>query len=201
MTVKSLREEHADATRAGLLRSARELFTQHGYNGVSAEEIAQHARVTRGVLYHHFKDKKELFGVVCDDIGEELGKRIEAVAMPLATEDPWRGFGLGVDEFLDACTDGEFWRIVIIEGPALFGWKEWRDHAEDHMLGLMKLGLTILMVAGLIARQPIELVAPMFFSVMSEAAMLIAHADDREAARREVAETVHRLLEGLRISS
>jgi AcrR family transcriptional regulator len=201
MSVKTLREEHADATRAALLRSARELFTQHGYAGVSAEEIAKHARVTRGALYHHFEDKKDLFGTVCDEIGEELGKRIEAVALPLAETDPWRGFLLGIDEFLDACAEGPFWRVVVVEGPALFGWQEWREHAEDHMLGLMKLGLTILMDAGEIARQPVDLVAPMFFSVMNEAAMLIASAGDRKAARKEVGETVHKLLEGLRVSS
>lgn len=41
----------------------------------------------------------------------------------------------------------------------------------------------------------------MFFSVMNEAAMLIALADDRKAARKEVGETVHKLLEGLRVGS
>ncbi|MGH2758991.1 MAG: TetR/AcrR family transcriptional regulator [Actinomycetota bacterium] len=198
MSVKTLRDEHADATRAALLRSARTLFTRKGFNGVSAEEIAKHARVTRGALYHHFKDKQDLFGYVCDEIGEELGKRIEQVAMPLVTEDPWRGFALGIDEFLDACAEGEFQRLAIVEGPAIFGWQEWREHAEMHMLGLIRLGIQILMDAGIIAKQPIDLLAPMFFSVLNEAAMLIGQADDRETARREVGETVHRLLEGLR---
>ncbi|HYZ92858.1 MAG TPA: TetR/AcrR family transcriptional regulator [Actinomycetota bacterium] len=201
MSVKSLRDEHADATRAALLSSARELFTQHGFNGVSAEQIAKHARVTRGALYHHFEDKKELFGSVCDEVGDEVGQRVQDIALPLANEDPWRGFGLGVDEFLDACAEDDFWRRVVLEGPAVFGWQEWREHGEQHMIGLIKLGLQMLMDAGIIARQPIELVAPMLFSVMTEAAMVIVHADDRKTARREVGETVHRLIEGLRINS
>jgi AcrR family transcriptional regulator len=155
--------------------------------------------VTRGALYHHFKDKKDLFGTVCDEIGEEIGRRVEAVAMPLVAEDPWRGFLLGIDEFLDACAEGDFHRLAIVEGPALFGWQEWREHAEMHMLGLIRLAIQVLIDAGLIARQPIELLAPMFFSVLNEAAMLIGLAEDRAVARREVGETVHRLLEGLRI--
>lgn len=38
----------------------------------------------------------------------------------------------------------------------------------------------------------------MFFSVFNEAAMLIAHAEDRRKARDEVGETIHFLLDGLR---
>src|SRR5438270_8080015 len=105
---KSLRAEHAEATRTTLMRVARKLFTERGFNGVSAEQIVQEARVTRGALYHHFKDKRELFGCVCDEMGAELAKRVEDAVMPMAATDPWGAMIAGTDAFLDACTDGDF---------------------------------------------------------------------------------------------
>src|ERR1044072_5304477 len=55
------RVEQAAATRAELLRVARELFAARGYANVGTEEIVRAAHVTRGALYHHFHDKRDLF--------------------------------------------------------------------------------------------------------------------------------------------
>jgi AcrR family transcriptional regulator len=182
-----------------LMKAARELFSLRGFADVSAEEIVQQARVTRGALYHHFKDKRELFGCVCDEMGSELAKHIEDAALPIAASDPWRALIAGIDAFLDACTEGDFHRLVILEAPVVEGWDEWREHAEMHMLGLIRAGLELVMEAGVMAKQPVDVLAPVLFSVLNEGAMLIARADDRMHARREVGETIRRLLEGLRV--
>jgi AcrR family transcriptional regulator len=198
MSVKSLRSEHAEMTRAALMKAGRKLFAKHGYAGVSAEEIVKQARVTRGALYHHFKDKKELFGEICDEMGAECAKTVEDAAMHTAVEDPWRAFNEGVDAYLDMCVEGDFMRLVILEAPTVEGWEAWREHAETHMLGLIKMGLQMMMDAGVIKKQPVDVLASMFFSVLNEGAMLIGHADDRKKARKEVGGTIHFLLDGLR---
>jgi AcrR family transcriptional regulator len=198
MSVKSLRSQHADETRAALLKAGRKLFVKHGFAGVSAEEIVRQARVTRGALYHHFKDKKDLFGTVCDEMGAELAKHVEDAAMPIAATDPWRALNLGIDAFLDACVEGDFVRLVILEAPAIEGWAEWREHAAMHMLGLINMGLQLVMDAGVIAPQPVDVLASMLFSILNEGAMHIGHAEDRKKARRDVGKAIHRLLDGLR---
>jgi AcrR family transcriptional regulator len=63
---------------------------------VSAEEIVQQARVARGALYHHFKDKKDLFDALCDELGAEMSKKVEDVVMPLAQTDPFGAVLAGV---------------------------------------------------------------------------------------------------------
>jgi AcrR family transcriptional regulator len=200
MSVKRpLRAEHAEATRTALLKAGRKLFAKHGIAAVSAEEIAREARVTRGALYHHFKDKKDLFSALCDEVGEEMRQRVEDAAMPIAATDPWRAMQVGIGAFLDACVEGDFQRIVILEAPSLEGWAEWRKHAEIHEMGIIKMGLEMVMEAGLIARQPVDTLAWMLFSILNEGAMLIAHAEDREAARAEVGDTINVLMDGLRI--
>lgn len=46
-----------------IINSAFELFITEGYE-VGINRIIEHAQISRGGLYHHFKNKKELFEVV-----------------------------------------------------------------------------------------------------------------------------------------
>jgi AcrR family transcriptional regulator len=198
MSVKSLRAEHAEATRNALMAAGRELFAERGFAGVSAEEIVSRARVTRGALYHHFKDKKELFNSICDDLGAEMAKYVEDAAMPLAATDPFRAIVAGIGAFLDACMEGEFQRIVLVDGPSVGGWDEWREHAEMHELGLIKMGLQMAMDAGQMEKRPVDVLASMIFAVLNEGAMLIARAKNKKKMRAEVGEEIERILSGLR---
>lgn len=54
--------ERREETRSALVRAARGLFAQRGFAGVTIGEVVARAGMTKGALYHHFADKKELFG-------------------------------------------------------------------------------------------------------------------------------------------
>lgn len=47
--------------RAAILEAAKQLFVQHGYAGVSMDQIAAAAGVSKLTLYSHFGDKDNLF--------------------------------------------------------------------------------------------------------------------------------------------
>ena len=53
--------EEAAQTRAALLDAALEVFSQKGYSATRLQDIAAEAGVTRGAVYHHFKNKAGLF--------------------------------------------------------------------------------------------------------------------------------------------
>src|SRR5919206_3369145 len=69
--------ERRAATRRALLDAARSLFAEKGYHETAAEEIVRRAGLTRGALYHHFEDKKDLFRAVVDEMEGEIDERIE----------------------------------------------------------------------------------------------------------------------------
>ncbi len=77
----------SEATRAKLIEVGIELFSERGFAAVGTEEIVDRAEVTRGALYHHFGDKRDLFRAV----HEELEQRIVAGIGVRAGGEPARG--------------------------------------------------------------------------------------------------------------
>ncbi|WP_372797396.1 TetR family transcriptional regulator [Pontiella sp.] len=54
-------KEDADKTRAAILKAALKVFYKKGVSRSTLADIGQAAGVTRGAVYHHFKDKVDLF--------------------------------------------------------------------------------------------------------------------------------------------
>src|SRR4051795_12872123 len=129
------RGSKAEATRARLLRVARDLFAKRGYAGVPTEEIVRRAKVTRGALYHHFRDKKDLFRAVHEqferELVEALGEKISGI------QDARELLVTGVRSFLDACTDPALAQIALLDAPSVLGWAEWRGGGARPGKGLL----------------------------------------------------------------
>lgn len=199
--MSSLRLERAEATRAALLSAGRSLFAQRGYAAVATEEIVRRARVTRGALYHHFRDKEDLFRAVVEDVERELTERITAESLAAGATEPWAALRAGARAFLDASAEPEVQRIITLDAPAVLGWEAWREIGQRYGLGLVEGVLEAAMEAGALARQPARPLAHVLIGALDEAAMYVARADDVERAREEMAATIDRLLEGLRAGS
>jgi AcrR family transcriptional regulator len=191
------RAGQSEATRGELLKVARELFAEHGYAGVGTEEIVQRAKVTRGALYHHFRDKRDLFRAVHEQAEAELAQTIGAQIAASGATDALEALHTGVRTFLDACTDRSVARITLVDAPSVLGWQEWREIDERHGLGLVTVGLQGAMDAGAITPQPVRALAHLMLGAMGEAGMLIANAEDPEATREEVEPALLALLDGL----
>jgi AcrR family transcriptional regulator len=194
MNVKAQRSE---TTRAALVAAARELFAQHGYAGIGTEEIVKRAGVTRGALYHHFSGKEDLLRAVLHELARELAEASAAAA--LRETDQWRQILAAVDAFLDACVDPAIQQIMMTDAPSVLGWDEWREIDTQYGLGLVKASLEQAMETGLIARQPVDPLAHLLVGALDEAAMYIARAPDAGVARREMGESIERMLDGLRV--
>ena len=193
----STRPERGEATRDALLAAARALFAERGYAGVGTEEVVRRAGVTRGALYHHFRDKQDLFRAVFEqteaELVESIGARVDGVV------DPMELLHTGVRAFLDACGDPVMMRIGLRDAPGVLGWEEWREIGNRHGLGLVTGGLGAAIDAGQIVRAEVRTLAHLLLAALAEASLLIASADDPGAARVEVERTLMALLDGLRV--
>jgi AcrR family transcriptional regulator len=194
--VKSRREEYAETTRAAILDAAMERFSADGFAGTTVDAVAEAARVTKGAVYHHFKDKAELLEAAFVRLEERLVAAVAAAVEGI--DDPWEEFSRGVDAFLLACLEPDFRRIALEEAPAALGWARWKDIEERYFLGLMVASLDGLAQAGLIRVPPGDLTARMLLAAISEAGLAVAVADDPEEERGRVADLVGRLVLGLR---
>ncbi len=54
-------KKHKAATRQKILDSAIALFSSKGYDQVSIDRLMQHANLTRGAFYAHFKNKNDVY--------------------------------------------------------------------------------------------------------------------------------------------
>lgn len=197
MNVKRTQAERSQATRDALIEAARTLFAERGYAGVGTEEIVRSAGVTRGALYHHFEDKRDLFEAVYARVEAELAQRIAEGALVAGTTDPLQAMRAGAEMFLQACTEPEAQRIVLLDGPSVLGWDRWREIAAEHGLGLIEATLQTAIDAGAIPEQPVRPLAHVLMGALDEAAMLIARAEDPARTREEVGRTLDSLLAGL----
>jgi AcrR family transcriptional regulator len=194
---KGRKAEQSQGTRAALLVVARRLLAERGYAAVSTEEIVRHAGVTRGALYHHFRDKRDLFRAVFEQVEQEVAEKVAVAA--LSETDPWLAQMAAVEAFLDTCLEPAVQQIVLVDAPSVLGLATWRELEALYGLGLVRAGLQLLIDAGTIDPQPVEPLAHLVFGALTEAGLLIARAEDVEAARAEVGASVQRLLEGLKV--
>src|SRR5262252_9128151 len=184
----------SEATRRQLVTAARALFGARGYAGVGTEEIVRAAGVTRGALYHQFRDKADLFAAVAEEVEAEIADRI-AAGVADAAADPIEALRTGARLFLDACAEPDVERIILLDAPAVLGWEAWRDLAARYGLGLVQFALQAAMDAGAIIRQPVAPLAHVVIGALNECALYVARADDPAAAREQCAAIFDRMLQ------
>lgn len=184
------------ATRAALVRAGGELFGERGYANVSIEQVVVAAGVTRGALYHHFKDKRELFRAVFEQAEADVIPRV--VKKLSKVNDPWDAAITGSKVFLDICLEPRFQQIALIDAPAVLGVAEQQAVVDEHGGAMVAAMLTALIDSGQIKPQPVDALAPMLSGALIAGASTIARAGNQRKARKEVGQVVEALLTGLK---
>ncbi len=185
-------------TRGALVASARAIFADVGYHATATNDVVARADVTRGALYHHFADKQALFEAVFLAVLEQLNlaarKEVEDVG-----GDTWSKFVGGLDAYLQiVARDPAIQRILLIDGPAVLGWRKWQDLQENWLGSGLVETLNMLMDEGLIKRSPAEPLASQIKAALNDAALYIAHSAEPEKARPLQFEALMRLVGGLK---
>ncbi len=196
MNVKRKKALQSEKTRGELVRVARKLFEAKGFAGTGTEDVVRRAGVTRGALYHQFRDKKALFVAVVEELEREMAERIQA-AVDTETE-PWARLQAGYLAVLNACTEPDIRQILLLDAPAVLGVERWRTVEADYGLGLLSRGLEAIMKAERMKPLPVRAMAHLLLGAIREAALMIASAEDPGKAHREVAAGLQQLLDSLK---
>jgi AcrR family transcriptional regulator len=87
-----------DERRAQLLQLARKAFSDRSYDEVSIDDLAREARISKGLLYHYFPTKRDLYVAGLSEIADELVARLYAVPTDLP---PPQRVRAGIGAYLD----------------------------------------------------------------------------------------------------
>lgn len=183
------------ATRAALLKEARAIFATQGYEAAGTEEIVKRAKVTRGALYHHFRDKRDLFEAVFAEVAQQIAGTIDDRTTPAA--DPIEMLIEGTRAFLDACLDPAVRRIYLIDAPAVLGWHRWRELDAPHGVRSLREGLAAVLAARPVPGLALEPATFLLSGAFNEAALWVAEAKDEKAARRDMDRALTLLIQRL----
>lgn len=72
-------------TRERILLSALELFAADGYEAVSVSQIAGKLNMTKGALYRHYQNKRNIFDSILRRMEEEDAQQARAYSVPEET--------------------------------------------------------------------------------------------------------------------
>lgn len=185
--------QQAADSRARLIAQARALFQTQGYAATSTETLLAATGLTRGALYHHFRDKKDLFKAVCEQMHGELAQAIEFATADVA--DDREGLRLGSLAWMAAVGEQGRCRVLLIDAPAVLGEAQWEALDARHGYAALQQGLRQMRqahTASCVLQS--DALAAALNGAMNQLARWSAEQGS-EAARQEAACVVEQLLE------
>jgi AcrR family transcriptional regulator len=184
-----------EATRGQLIAVATRMFAERGYEDTSVEAVLREAGVSRGSLYHHFTSKEALFEAVAEDVEGQVGS--QTVAASAGADGPVAALRAGFLAWIRLAGDPVVQRILLIDGPSVLGWERWRAMEERHALGLIRMVLEAAAAQAQLRPELADTLAHVLLASVNEVALLVARADDAQAAMKAGEDAIDELLRRL----
>jgi AcrR family transcriptional regulator len=185
----------AEETRNAILETAERLFAEQGYALTLAEDVAEHAGVTRGALQHHFGDKRGLFLAVAARLSERILAIVEKAASD--RDNALQAVEQGCLAYLDACANPAINRILFQDAPSVLTTSEMNGLPLSAGSDLLVSGIDRAIAEGFIESVSAKALACMLLGALSCAGLEIARTAKPKSVRYEYAQLLARLLRGL----
>jgi AcrR family transcriptional regulator len=185
-------------SRAAIVLAGREFFGSRGYAHTSLVDVARAAHVTKGAVYHHFGSKKGLFRAVYEAVELEAQMRarseIDLGAPPVVL------IQQVVAAHLDTVLDPIVQQVALIDAPAVLGPHYMgpieEQRAFQDFRGFVQAGID----AGELRDVDADAITRVIRGACVQAALYIAHAEDKISARRRIGDALQVLIGGLATS-
>jgi len=111
--------------RQQILDGARGCFARHGYEGATVRRLEQATGLSRGAIFHHFRDKEALFLALAEQDAERMADVVAAQGLVQVMREL-----LSSPQPLDTGWTGTFLEVAR-RGRTDPGFRDrWRAHAE-----------------------------------------------------------------------
>jgi AcrR family transcriptional regulator len=183
------------ATVAIILTEARRLFADRGFEATSIDDLAEAAGVAKGAVYHHFDSKEAVFLRVLEEVQAGL------LAMPIPPEalqerDPVEQIVGAVLRYLLGASEPAVRRVLLIDGPAVIGWRKWRE-IDDRYFGAGARAAMQRLLGEAASDPEVGAMTHLLMGAVMEAALVCAAADDPAEAARSLSSALRRMLRGI----
>jgi AcrR family transcriptional regulator len=118
--VPKVSEDHLAARRRQILDGARRCFAEYGYEKATVRRLEQAVGMSRGAIFHHFRDKDTLFF----ELAREDAERMAAVASREGLIQVMRDMLAAPEQFDWLATRLEIARKLRNDPAFLRGWTE-----------------------------------------------------------------------------
>lgn len=180
--------ERSKETTDALLKAARDLFVERGFTGTSTPAIVDRAKVSRGALYHHFADKKDVFRAVLEREAYEVALAIKACEVTSEGKDSLQLLLDGADAYLDSMGEDGRTRLLLVEGPAVLGQTTMNEIEAKYSVNSLREGLLALNARALATGRSLDLDAAvdLLSAAFDRAALEIASGKSSRPYRRVI---------------
>jgi AcrR family transcriptional regulator len=100
-------------TRARLVRAAKEVFEEKGFQEARVSDIAQRAGVAKGLVYYYFETKQAIFREVAAEVDRELAHAIDVMLDPSSGTTPAERLRTAIRVHLETYrTDARMMKVI-----------------------------------------------------------------------------------------
>lgn len=106
--------------RLSILNAAKEMFAINGYHDTSISDIIKRADIARGTFYLYFKDKREIFDALFDQLLQKINESLMRVTIAPDQKPPLDQIAENLHRIFQlAMNDPELARILFRHAPGL----------------------------------------------------------------------------------
>ena len=122
------------STRESVFAAAATLFSSHGFDGVSMDDLAREAGVNKAMIYYHFADKLALYRAIVSEGLLSMSETVSAIATSAGTP-PSK-----LDQFIAAfvgMTESRPWMPAMMLREIAEGAPRLDPQTMEHMRGVI----------------------------------------------------------------
>jgi AcrR family transcriptional regulator len=187
-----------DRRKAEIVRTATEILSASGYQGMSLEDVAERTDIAKATLYHYFSSKDDLVAAALESLTQEVLRRL-AARQAAAGDGP-------ATETLRALVDEQI--LILTETApavaAVFSWpRAWPQAFDEPMKDMRRRHDAVFrrvvergVASGEFGCPDIGIAMQCLHGILNQSAVWIrphVHADERAAVRRGVVDCALRL--------